>query len=118
MTPTDDVLRAVAEMSSHGEWVNARDLAIALHLPKATVAVVLDVAVRDHLLDAEHDSSGIAWGRARVACRRRHNSTSVRAAAIGPIGHHLGGGGAGHVAPPWLRCADGNATPVDVRQRH
>ena len=56
-------------MSSHGEWVSARDLAIALHLPKATVAVVLDIAVRDHLLDAEHDSTGIAWGRARVACR-------------------------------------------------
>ena len=65
-SPSDDVLRAVAAMSSHGEWVSARDLAIALHLPKATVAVVLDIAVRDHLLDAEHDSTGIAWGRGRV----------------------------------------------------
>lgn len=66
MTAVDDILCAVADMSSRCAWVTAREIASALHLPRATVAVALDVAARDHLLDAEHDSSGIAWGRARV----------------------------------------------------
>jgi len=66
MTPTDDVLHVVASMSSNGEWVDAREIATTLHLPRATVAVVIDVAVRANLLEAEHDGSGISWKRARI----------------------------------------------------
>jgi len=63
---TDEVLHAVATMSSNGEWVDAREIAITLHLPRATVAVALDVAVQENLLEAEHDGSGISWKRARI----------------------------------------------------
>ena len=76
MTATEEVLRAVATLSPHGEWVTATEVARALSAPRAEVIVAIGDAVQRRMLDQARDESGILWTRARI--RRTSRDASDR----------------------------------------